>query len=420
MSSPRWYKYLNKKGSDALIGSRGIDTNLLYVWNAGKYSGYAAFYAPAQFYKYFANLQSESRKFHEVIFGQARQKPHYDVDVSVAAWKESDVPLDFDAAVALCLENLITSILEVCSEIGIKVTPTENILLYSSCGRKKASYHVIIDGWASANWQEAGALFGRTRAKFTEKPFGDKMVSWLDGAVYKSVQNFRMLWSYKGDEGEERRWKNYVNPYSYLGTEIVQSTEGEADLRASGQIPLLKSIIFARSLVTFTVSCETIPSIYVAKPKPVYPTNRYLSQEAISMAVGLMHKGFGTHCFQLRNIEGTLINLQRMKPSWCPLCERTHQKEHAYMFVTEGQLFWRCRRLDDWESENGIKEGAKRFHLLGNIEGEVVEVEEEELVEEISDAEILAKLDEPMIREIPVNKKLLDEMEIGLQTKRKG
>ena len=57
-----------------------------------------------------------------------------------------------------------------------------------------------------------------------------------------------------------------------------------------------------------------------------------------------MTKASFDHTFKIRGVNGPFISLQRLRKSYCPICERTHHAENPFLFVAGDGLFYSCRR----------------------------------------------------------------------------
>jgi arginyl-tRNA synthetase len=48
--------------------------------------------------------------------------------------------------------------------------------------------------------------------------------------------------------------------------------------------------------------------------------------------------------FMLNHIIDNMLILKRIKPCFCFVCKRVHEKQHPYIFMTNNKLFFHCRR----------------------------------------------------------------------------
>jgi len=79
--------------------------------------------------------------FFEIILGNSNQKPHFDLDIKNQTEEYSEKVKD----------DLVKSIIKVTSEKGLDLTLEKDILIFSSHGKKKKSYHIIIDNYYHYN-----------------------------------------------------------------------------------------------------------------------------------------------------------------------------------------------------------------------------------------------------------------------------
>lgn len=51
--------------------------------------------------------------------------------------------------------------------------------------------------------------------------------------------------------------------------------------------------------------------------------------------------------FTVLKIENNRMDLKRVKPFDCPVCKRIHERQHAYIFISNKKIMFHCRRADN-------------------------------------------------------------------------
>lgn len=249
-----------------------------------------------EFEEYYLNLveeKSRENKFphwFEVIKGDRPQKPHFDIDI-----------LD-DTEPRLVLEELFVSVESVLSRMGHEFHE-DDFYVYTShsdeVSKHAASYHVILPGFHHKNNLEARAFYEEVVLYMFYRRF-------IDTAVYKSHQNFRLLWSSKG------------------GSTRQKIPLGSDDLHASMVSQLEKGSVHLK--LHTTIAQELLPSI---------------EDEELSYILQLIPRD---HTF--RGVSGPFIVLNRTSAGICQLCCRVHDGENGFIFVKDGLVYYNCRRTD--------------------------------------------------------------------------
>jgi len=97
---------------------------------------------------YQLKLPQHERCFFEIVLGESTQKPHFDIDIE-------NTSVDGEAV----KDNLLDSIIKVLNEKNVKLDLGRDILIYTSHGHGKQSYHVVVNNYCHANNVEARAFY---------------------------------------------------------------------------------------------------------------------------------------------------------------------------------------------------------------------------------------------------------------------
>jgi len=287
------------------------------------------------------------RNFYEVVLGQQRQKPRFDLEMTLSDAGDIEADNEWDR----CLEALVDAIKQV---VPISVN---SLLLYRSDGQHKRSSHLIVDGYYHRNNTEAKRFYQLVIAHVP-----DKYRKWIDGSVYSSTQQFRIAGSQKLNSDRVKT----LSDWTYHGQTIHYQYKQTPNNDKHRAILELEA-----SLLGWTSDCELLilPVEHVAQvaslPKVDIPQ---LHPDSVKQAMKL----YDGPC-RLSKVIGNMIILKRLKPSLCSICQRVHEHENPYLSVSSsGSVFFYCRRTS---------EGQKVGKWLGCISP----VEQDSEVEQLED-----------------------------------
>jgi hypothetical protein len=376
-----WHSSLVNGEHPLLSKDRRIDKDSLIIARKLEYYGYSIYYPYYTFIHECYKLPLENRCFFEVILGSQSQKPYFDLDIELT--KPEFIGWDLEKA-KLAVKDLIRSIMEMSTHFpgasGIKI---EDIMVFSSHGKDKFSFHVVIDRWCFPDFM--------SNKFFCEKVINNMELHLFPAAdlrIYTSVRQFRTYMSTKYQKGRTKilessdlcSWK----PLSWNGL-------------SSNPARRFYQIFFA-SLVTVTSTCKIIGYELPVSVVKDYGEQDDLPEKAVEMinsTVDVIIDGD----YEILNIEGRRIGLKRLKSSYCQLCERIHGDnvrgggDNAFLTVTSDGLVWyHCFRNDP---KNRIIVAAIGSETLSAAVENIIEKEElEKPVEEekISGARLFRRL----------------------------
>jgi hypothetical protein len=264
---------------------------------------------------------------------------------------------------------LIESIIVEFSDIGFKINPKNHILVFSSHGKEKWSYHIIIDGFYCDTHQDAGELFKRIISRMPKDH-----LDWLDGSIYSVNHCLRILGSVK----EDGRIKILDKKWKYKDEEIL--FEYPEQPRHENHRLALE---FERSFLTLNSNCYPLPS-FVQKQaldgvekKP----EKQAEEDVIHYASLLFKSLYGDICVPI-GCMNNMILLSRRYASGCPICERVHENENAFLWLkpveesnvfTKYEIYFHCRRAI-----------GKKIKIGEKIIVDVKQVKEKVVVEKVS------------------------------------
>ena len=327
-----------------------------------------------EYARYHYSLKPERRCFFETNLGNRSQKPHFDIDINI----EENPDIDGSDVI----DDLIDCILDVLSKSDVEIILQEHVLIFSSHGTKKKSYHVIIDSFMHLNNLEAKAFYNEVIMHVNPD-----YAQYIDKAVYSSKQQFRIVGNQKPGSG---RIKVLMEEWSYHG-EIIKyqySQEPRDDYHK-----LLLQL--DASLISNTAGCLPMPNFMkVDDNGRIIRTSKSgetrteqsdsyfeedISKDIAVKALMLLAETAGLTIrdprfpYSLLNISGGIISLRRLKPSRCRICNRVHENENPYLFIIgdDYTVFFNCRRNDkNWLVGTLGKQGSNNAGSL-NASGEL-------------------------------------------------
>lgn len=268
---------------------------------------------------YMRKVKREDRMFHERIHPNYRQKIFFDID--------GDGPHD---------SSLITPyILTINKCIKRYTSASYQILLFTSSSEDKISYHIIVDGLYVKN-----IYYNRRFANYVcwmfEKDYPN-ISCLIDQGVYSVGRFLRICYSRKYGSN---RYKTLTH-YSLHNTEIIYKD-------------ITSKTIILKSLVSYVSKSDRKLSINIYSD-PIKSIERQEDSIEIEDAEDIYQsylkycKINNLHPLSYRDVNGDIIYLDRIRSSFCPVCEREHSHENAFLSIQKSGIIYKCyRRLEDY------------------------------------------------------------------------
>lgn len=285
---------------------------------------YTFYRSPLLLFRAILSLNPNLRCVYEIIKGEKFQKPYYDIDIAL-----KDDP--FDERYSHTKEEkfmIAKKIVELCKKSLMKIRPQikeSDFLVLSSHSDAKRSYHIIVDRWCV----QSSTLNKELYEEMIQNIPID-MRKYIDNKMYKSIQQFRTFLSSKC--GKNRPL-------------IVD--KDNSTWEPDGELPsfnVLVREIFIASLITYTDNCTVLPMEIKEK------THTVNSKELDNDDYKKIMKAFDNFCdrnaFDVGSNTNNFISLKRKRPTFCTVCNRTHENENPFLFVgpTSGNIYFNCRR----------------------------------------------------------------------------
>lgn len=348
----KWYYYLNNEEHKSLLKSMKEEDienkDVLFVCreisNGEKIvKTYSYFPTVGKFNLLLTKLPSvRDFNFYEIIFGKNQQKPYFDIDITP---EKVDEPLEIFCQ--SLLENLVLSIKTtiLTDYIETKFDLTKDILLFSSSSEIKKSFHIIVKKFAVKNNVMNKEFFYKVIEKLPEKfrPF-------IDDKVYSSTQQFRL---YLSQKISSNRPKVLMTNWSFFGTPVEYKyyIEDKPALQFARVYEVLYDSLISQTskCVPLTVKTMAVRVHHVLTSQVDDPdikiTENLFEQIKAQVANEKIYKLL--NIYNIVGFKDKLITLIRKQPSMCPICQRIHEHENAFLFLnTRNQVFFRCFRDD--------------------------------------------------------------------------
>lgn len=339
----KWYYFMvDKEGHDQrnaipLLRDHTLESlnGKLVVCSQMEERLFSVFESHLEFIKFLRKVPSDYRCFYEVIMGEFLQKPHFDVEVS-----RKDYGDNFDSIDREHLKDeVIKAIIRVLGGKGVKLNLTRDVLLYSSHGPDKISYHIVIDNYCHYNNIEAKQLYTKVLAALPEQYKSQQgRPDILDHAVYSRKQQFRIVGCQKF---KSNRPKTFHANWTFQGRPIQYEYVEEPESEQHAHIMLMES-----SFVSHTASCAILPSFFEPgeASRSIKAKHATISTDLAQAAVKISSSRLGTFPFQCSDIVGGIVTLKRIRPANCCICKRVHEAENAFLLVVDSSVYFYCHR----------------------------------------------------------------------------
>jgi hypothetical protein len=353
----RWYYRL--KGENGLLENLSDDERMSYLIisfvNPEAKRFYTFFENYIDFLWYLLKTSEDNRNFHEVTIDKRAQKMRFDIDIKKYKYVNDQIidEVKFDK-VQEFLDQLIQACIEQFKEFNYDLNPKKNILLFSSHGKEKWSFHLVIDGFYCDNHLEANELYKRITQRIS-----NENLDWLDSGIYSVNHCLRTLGSVKKgmtkEDQTEKRVKILEKNWIFKGEEI-KFEYSQKPRNENHQL----SLEFERCFITLTETCFPIPNL----------VKRYSAEDGIQrketkaddLVLDFAYRLFVSTYGDIYSYHGTMGNIvmmMRNRPSGCPICQRVHENENGFLWIkpihSENQILNKYEVYFDCRRSNGVK-----------------------------------------------------------------
>ena len=302
---------------------------------------FKAYNQPSEFFRIYSQMPEQKRMFYEVV-QEGKQKLKFDLDFSLKKLNLNFVRTDAER----CLCVLVKHLLKFLQQHGVDTKIEQDIMVFSSHGEGKFSFHVVVDNYFMASAESCQFASNHImNDTITEVSTIYKDVSpqtWesiFDNSINKRNQQFRMLGSHKYGT---TRYKTLCQEWRYFDQKIVFSPNTHNDLRFD--MPHLHEyLIFERSLISF--ACRELPIISYEIPQPVRPVRPVcdigdINEQNLS---AMIPKGWLLDS-RMSNFPG--YRLKKETTTECLICKRIHEHDNQYILIVgdDQKVYFKCHR----------------------------------------------------------------------------
>ncbi len=322
-----------------------LEKHLVMCYTPNEYNGkpvrlYAYFDTHIDFYKYMMKFEPNKRSFYEIILGEYKQKPHFDLDIDKTT-HDTYFPNDNFEETGILLKNyVIRANIELLKTVGIEVDIESDILIYSSHSNYKNSYHIVINNMCHFGNKEARAYYDEIMIlinQYTNNKYSE--INFIDKGVYSPRQQFRVLGSQKIGS---KRPKIFNETFKYFDEIVKHKYIGD-----EYDITMKMLCFLGESLCSVTTGCKLITSFVKTKINVFDPSDA--TEVMVQDALDLMYEKMPDCPFVYSKTKGNIVTLKRTGSSYCPICHPNnegipHENEHPFLIINNDDVYWNCRR----------------------------------------------------------------------------
>ena len=294
----------------------------------------------------------EPKHMFECIRGDCKHKPYFDIDIGfknilslykftdedIESFKvmletnllNQDVITDFEKLLDEEADAVITLLIKAIDlemeEKNIEYNKDQNLLIFSSHGRMKRSFHVIIDKFHFDNHHDTMNFSQHISTRMGD--FGH----YIDQKVYNSFRPFRLLGSAK---------KSDVKRIKQLDEKYCTYRPG------MGVVNKLDSLL-ATSLITYVHDSYKLDSSLwapIQKVKKSSDPQEFIDGAVYTTISNQYHRSILAKIYSFpTHTDSEYLRLKRFKPANCPACNRKHDHENACIYLYKGYPYFKCYR----------------------------------------------------------------------------
>lgn len=357
MVGNKWFFHKKDLLSDRSVYSDG---GFVVAWHKSYYSKiegimetcyvYTAFENHVSFITYLRQRCggiSAKQQYFEIIQGDQVQCFYVDIDYNFNKLKDfkyhdlSDINIQED------INIIIQAIVKMAFSLGafkeqdkMGFEIDKHIFVYKTPGQNKRSYHILCKIGVYNNYENMVLL---NILKLYLKEYGKEYLfecNIIDSGVYSKWQHFRMLGSNKA--GQEDRIKEFKEKFPF-GTSVIS-------YKYPDNVKQPEEKLVHDYLMSFITNLDqlimvAVPVEYRDRPsKRIYGISDYdIPQEQAVQIFDLL--GNDKINFEIYNINGNIVNLKRMKSSWCEFHKRCHDNMPPFLSVQHnGNVYFYCNR----------------------------------------------------------------------------
>lgn len=323
--SIHWYNRLEAETGPCLLKSKLISSKQLIVAQQyGKKNDfsyrYAAFENYIDFWQYYLKQDEKNQTFNEVTLGNQNQKMRFDLDMKGVT--DEKIGQQVVEKVMIATNNFF-------EELDIKLKMKKNWIVFSSHGKNKLSYHLIVDKYHFVDCQTVQYVYKQICKNLPQ----DIIDKYLDSSIYTKKHPLRIYGNFKVEDERIKQWNpDFMFKGEKIKTKLTIEKEND-DLFED-------YAILQAGLITETSNCKVIKLALPSEPR----IETEVANETIEKAMKLLRSIDPDEILQLAEVKGNIICLRKTKPYYCPVCERNHDNENPFLLLIGDSILFSCRR----------------------------------------------------------------------------
>lgn len=253
------------------------------------------------------NILNETQKvFHEVVKKDNPRKAVFDIDAYQGEIDSRGVTRDE------IFTYITSSIKTVFNKLyGCNITD-DNLVVCDSSNEKKFSRHVLVKGYHFENNPQFGYFLLSVARHLRDT--APKCSAFLDiMATRFPYSSLRILGCHKPND--PLRVKRLITPAKATDTLITFIPKSSQSVGVPDELVIDDNV---EAGITGDIVIDAMMDILENDPR------------------------IDSNCFRIRGVNGGMIALHRMQPSFCPICKRDHDREGMYVYRRGSTVFAQC------------------------------------------------------------------------------
>lgn len=329
---------------------------------------------------YISSIPQPKRNFHEVIFGKGPQRLRFDIDAKnemkemIDGYDLDSLPKGYNTGLShdMIIQYMRDVIFDLFIEFyrsdihehypGYKVDKDRVMMVTESHSTEKYSFHIIITKFMVKDNSEAAWFMKRVIGYLKQNQ--PRLVNLIDQQIYTSTQFFRILGCCKYSDPDRPKIisKINMNMKKNIDKGFIQQNNNGDDL-----------------LIDVYHNTESMPSWQIVKTGE---DGYVITKETEQTCKQIIQEIFKDD-YIFKHTKGNLMEYHRRFPSHCKICERRHDQENAYAYISGGVLHWNCRRNTNKEKIMALQEVEEttfdRVKQLMEIKKDIERVVDEDM-----------------------------------------
>jgi hypothetical protein len=252
------------------------------------------------FGKCLCSLKPEQRTFHEIVKPNVPRKAAFDIDA-----KQTEIE-----KAGLTREIIYNEVVKGIkggfhSCFGIRLAD-KNLIVCDSSSEQKFSRHILIDGYHFSD-----------TAQFVV--YQERVPRFIDNSVIPFLDMM-------------------ATKYAFSSLRIIDCYKVSAPDRVK------KMHSNHKKSATFIQYTPKTSILLPALPVPAKNESRLqFSDEILNQTMAIVNKTFDMdNVFSVREVNGTIITLDRMESSFCHICHREHENDNMFITINGNKVYARC------------------------------------------------------------------------------